>query len=409
MSTSTFIARRILQGGKESGQLSTPIVRIAIAGIAIGVCVMILALSIVTGFQQEIRAKVIGFGAHIQISKYDSNHSFEASPISRKQDFLNPLKNDPAIKSIQVFGTKAGIIKAGEAIEGVLFKGVDEGYDWSFFSKHLVSGRIPLVNNARKSNEILISTALAKQLNKGADSSLVMYFVQNPPKARKFIISGIYDTGLGENDFDKIYVFGDLKVVQQLNNWDSLQISGFDIILHDYAKLKELDERIYEEIPNDLNSSSIRTRYPQIFGWLDLMDTNVVIIICLMVLVSLINMVTSLLIMILERTAMIGLLKSLGATNGMISAIFLKQAAWMIGLGLLFGNALGIGLGLIQKLTGFVKLNQETYYLKQVPVNLDLVDIGLLNAGVFIICLLVMILPTFLVSTIRPARVMRFD
>jgi lipoprotein-releasing system permease protein len=398
-----------LRGGKESGQLSTPIVRIAIAGIAIGVCVMILALSIVTGFQQEIRAKVIGFGADIQISKYDSNHSFEASPINRKQDFLPLLKKDPDIKNIQVFATKAGIIKAGDAIEGVLFKGVDDGYDWSFFSNHLVVGRLPSVGNKRKSNELLISSALAKQLNKSVDSSLVMYFVQNPPKARKFKICGIYDTGLGENDFDKIYVLGDLRVVQQLNNWDSLQISGFEILLHDYGKLGVLDKRVYEQIPNDLNSSSIRTRYPQIFGWLDLMDTNVIIIITLMIVVSLINMVTSLLIMILERTAMIGLLKSLGAANALISTIFLKQAAYMIGIGLLLGNALGIGLGLLQLQTGFVKLNQETYYLNQVPVNLDFADIGLLNAGVFLICLLVMILPTFLVSTIRPARVMRFD
>jgi lipoprotein-releasing system permease protein len=268
---------------------------------------------------------------------------------------------------------------------------------------------MPFFDNTQKSNEILISSALAKQLKKSVDSSLVMYFVQNPPKARKFKICGIYDTGLGENDFDKIYVLGDLRVVQQLNNWDSLQISGFEILLHDYDKLGELDKRVYEEIPNDLNSSSIRTRYPQIFGWLDLMDTNVIIIISLMIVVSLINMVTSLLIMILERTAMIGLLKSLGAANSLISTIFLKQAAYMIGIGLLLGNVLGIGLGLLQLQTGFVKLNQETYYLKQVPVNLNFADIGLLNAGVFLICLLVMILPTFLVSTIRPARVMRFD
>ena len=270
-------------------------------------------------------------------------------------------------------------------------------------------GKLPELSDTSKSPAILISATLADQLKKSVDSSLVMYFVQNPPKARKFKICGIYDTGLGENDFDKIYVLGDLKVVQSLNNWDSLQVSGFEILMNDFSKLDELDRRIYQEIPNDLNSTSIRARYPQIFGWLDLMDTNVIIIICLMLLVSIINMVTSLLIMILERTTMIGLLKSLGASNEVVTAIFLRQSAWMISVGLILGNALGIGLGLIQLHTGFITLNQETYYLKQVPVNLDYIDIGLLNVGVFLICMLAMLLPSFLVSRIRPARVMRFD
>jgi len=409
LNTSWFIARRLLQSNKESKQLSTPIVKIAVGGIALGVCVMLVSMAIVTGFQQEIRAKVIGFGAHIQIGLFDANHSFEAQPIESNPDFLKDLKKNKEIQHIQTFASKAGIIKTDKAIEGVLFKGVDAQFDWSFFKKHLVEGRLPTLNDTARSLEILISKAQSKALKLKPGDNLLMYFVQEPPKTRKFTISGIYDTGLGENEFDKLLVLGDIRVVQQLNNWSSNQISGFEIYIKDFKKLQAVDEEVYQTIPNNFNSASIAARYPQIFGWLELMDTNVYIIIFLMLLVALINMITSLLIMILEKTKMIGLLKTLGGSNQFISSIFLKQATVLTTQGVIIGNIAGITLCVLQKKFEFFSLNQETYYLKTVPIQLDVLPIILLNLLVFSVAIAALLLPTFIINRIKPASAIKFD
>jgi lipoprotein-releasing system permease protein len=399
----------LLQSNKESKQLSTPIVKIAVGGIALGVCVMLVSMAIVTGFQQEIRAKVIGFGAHIQIGLFDANHSFEAQPIESNPDFLKDLKKNKEIQHIQTFASKAGIIKTDKAIEGVLFKGVDAQFDWSFFKKHLVEGRLPTLNDTARSLEILISKAQSKALKLKPGDNLLMYFVQEPPKTRKFTISGIYDTGLGENEFDKLLVLGDIRVVQQLNNWSSNQISGFEIYIKDFKKLQAVDEEVYQTIPNNFNSASIAARYPQIFGWLELMDTNVYIIIFLMLLVALINMITSLLIMILEKTKMIGLLKTLGGSNQFISSIFLKQATVLTTQGVIIGNIAGITLCVLQKKFEFFSLNQETYYLKTVPIQLDVLPIILLNLLVFSVAIAALLLPTFIINRIKPASAIKFD
>jgi lipoprotein-releasing system permease protein len=260
------------------------------------------------------------------------------------------LKNIPGVESIQPVGRKPGIIKSGDNIEGVLFKGVDQNDPLKFFGAHLTAGRLPKLNTTEKSDEILVSAQLANQLKLSIDSSLIMYFVQDPPKARKFKVSGIYNTGLGDNDFDKIYVIGDLRVIQQLNNWDSTLVGGFEITLSDYSQLKAINEQVYQTIPNDLTSNDVEEIYPQIFGWLGLMDTNVYVIIILMLSVSVINMITSLLIMILERTRMIGILKALGAGNRAVSMIFLRQAAGLTFRGMLFGNLIGYWNLLVAKL-----------------------------------------------------------
>ena len=408
MGFSGFISQRLLRSNGESRQLSTPIVRIAVGGIALGLTVMILAVAIVTGFQEEIRGKVIGFGSHIQIIKYDSNKSLEATPIEKNQAFVREVKNIPGVESIQPVGRKPGIIKSGDAIEGVLFKGVDQNDPLKFFGEHLVSGRLPKLRGSEKSNEILVSSQLATQLKLAPDSNLIMYFVQDPPKARKFKVSGIYNTGLGDNDFDKIYVIGDLRVIQQLNNWDSTLVGGFEVTLSDYSKLKAINEQVYQTIPNDLTSNDVEEVYPQIFGWLGLMDTNVYIIIILMLSVSVINMITSLLIMILERTRMIGILKALGAGNSAVSMIFLRQAAGLTFRGMLLGNVIGIGLCLLQHYTGLVSLNQETYYLSSVPINLEWWHLIVLNLGTFLVCMLCMLLPVLVISRFSPAKTIRF-
>ncbi len=408
MGFSRFISQRLLRSNGESRQLSTPIVRIAVGGIALGLTVMILAVAIVTGFQEEIRGKVIGFGSHIQIIKYDSNKSLEATPIEINQPFVQQVKQIPGVESIQPVGRKPGIIKSGDAIEGVLFKGVDQKDPLKFFGQHLVSGRLPRFNSVEKSNEILVSAQLASQLKLAPDSNLIMYFVQDPPKARKFKVSGIYNTGLGDNDFDKIYVIGDLRVIQQLNNWDSTLVGGFEITLSDYSQLKAINEQVYQTIPNDLTSNDVEEVYPQIFGWLGLMDTNVYIIIVLMLSVSVINMITSLLIMILERTRMIGILKALGAGNLAVSLIFLRQAGGLTLRGMVIGNVIGIGLCLIQHYTGLIRLNQETYYLSSVPINLEWWHLVVLNIGTFAVCMLCMLLPVLVIARFSPAKTIRF-
>ena len=408
MGFSGFISQRLLRSNGASRQLSTPIVRIAVGGIALGLSVMILAVAIVTGFQEEIRRKVIGFGSHIQIIKYDSNKSLEATPIEKNQQFIAEVKKIPGVESIQPGGRKPGIIKSGDAIEGVLFKGVDQKDPLKFFGAHLTAGRLPKLNTTEKSDEILVSAQLANQLKLSIDSSLIMYFVQDPPKARKFKVSGIYNTGLGDNDFDKIYVIGDLRVIQQLNNWDSTLVGGFEITLSDYSQLKTINEQVYQTIPNDLTSNDVEEVYPQIFGWLGLMDTNVYIIIILMLSVSVINMITSLLIMILERTRMIGILKALGAGNRAVSMIFLRQAAGLTFRGMLLGNLIGVGLCLLQHYTGLVSLNQETYYLSSVPINLEWWHLIVLNLGTFAVCMLCMLLPVLVISRFSPAKTIRF-
>jgi lipoprotein-releasing system permease protein len=409
LSTSGFIASRLLRSGKESARLSTPIVRIAIAGIAIGMAVMIVSVAIVTGFQQEIRAKVIGFGAHIQITKNDDNRSLENTPISFTDAFVQNVRNHPNVTSITPVAMKPGIVKSGEAIEGVVYKGLSSTYDRSFLQNSLVKGNLPTTNDSTKSMEVLVSKAHADLLGLDIDSSFVMYFVQDPPKARKFTVAGIYNTGLGEQEFDKRFVFGDLKVVQKLNRWDNNMAGALEVTVNDFNRITEIDDEIYSMIPNDLTSESIIRRYPQIFSWLDLMDTNVYIIISLMLIVSMINMITSLLIMILERARTIGLLKTMGANNRLVISIFMRQAAYIVGFGLLIGNVVGIGVCLFQAQTGLITLNQETYYLSKVPIHIVPWHVLALNAGTFLLCLIILLLPSLLITRIRPARVIRLD
>lgn len=370
---------------------------------------MIVSVAIVTGFQQEIRAKVIGFGAHIQISKNDDNHSLESEAIDVNAEYVKEVLELPEVKYVQAVASKPGIIKSGDAIEGVVYKGFPAGYDSTFLLQNLVRGRLPALRADDASKEVMISSTHARLLGLDVDSSFVMYFVQDPPKARKFTVAGIYNTGLGEQEFDKRFIFGDLRVVQKLNRWEENQAGALEVNLKDFKRLDELETTIYRMVPADLTADSITRRYPQIFGWLDLMDTNVYIIITLMLVVSVINMITSLLIMILERTRTIGLLKTLGGTNQLIIQIFLRQAARIIGTGLLIGNLLGLGFCLLQQSTGLVTLNQETYYLSVVPVHIELWHVLVLNAFSFLVCLGILLLPAFIVTRIRPARVIRFD
>jgi lipoprotein-releasing system permease protein len=406
MNLELFIARRIIARGEPS--FSRPITRITILSIVLGLAVMIVSVAIVTGFQQQIRDKVIGFGSHIQITNYDSNLSYESEPIEKDQDFLATLENIDGIRHVQVFAIKAGILKTEDQMEGVVLKGVGTDYDWSFFNGKIVEGHPIRLSDSVKSDEIILSRNLANRLKLKAGDEVRMYFIiENLTRGRKFSIAGIYETGL--EDFDNTFVFGDIGHIQKLNNWDSNHVSGFEVLINKYKNIDRLGATVYQEIPFDLDAVTIKQLYPQLFDWLKLQDMNVIIIIILMVLVASITMVSTLLIMILERTSMIGILKALGSRNWDIRKIFLYNAVYLIGLGLIWGNLIGIGLCLIQQHFGIIKLPQESYYVSVVPINLKIVHLLAINAGTMIICTLILIVPSYIITRITPVKAIRFN
>jgi lipoprotein-releasing system permease protein len=406
MKTEQFIARRLIKGGP--GSFSAPVIRIAIVSVALGLAVMIVAVAIVTGFQKQIRDKIIGFGSHIQIAKFDSNNSFEFEPISKNQAFYKKLEKTAGIKHIQVFATKAGIIKTSEQIQGVVFKGVGSDFDWSFFKDKLVEGKTFSTIDTAVGTYVIISKNLADLLKLKTGDPLRMYFIiDNMARARRFTVSGIYNTGLAE--FDLKFIFGDIRQVQKLNGWSEDSVSGFDVYIDDFSQLDKMGKIVYKEAGYDLNARTIRELYPQMFDWLDLQDMNVIIILILMVLVSGMAMISTLLILILERTNMIGVLKALGARNLSIRRIFLYNAAYIIGKGLLYGNIAGITLCLLQKYFSFISLPQESYFMSVVPINLDIFHILLLNAGTMITCTLMLLLPSFVIARITPVKAIKFD
>jgi lipoprotein-releasing system permease protein len=406
MNTEQFIARRLIKGGP--GSFSAPVIRIAIISVALGLAVMIVSVAIVTGFQKQVREKIVGFGSHIQIAKFDSNNSFEFEPISKNQSFYSTLGKTEGIKHIQVFATKAGIVKTAEQIQGVVFKGVGDDFDWSFFNNKLVAGKLFSTQDTAASNSVLISQNLADLLKIKVGDPLRMYFIiDNMARARRFNVSGIYNTGLSE--FDLKFIFGDIRQIQKLNGWGADSISGFDVYINDFNQLDKMGKIVYNTVGYDLNTKTIRDLYPQLFDWLDLQDMNVIIILILMVLVSGMAMISTLLILILERTSMIGVLKAMGARNLSIRRIFLYNAAYIIGKGLFYGNMAGISICLVQKYFGIITLPQESYFMSVVPINLDIIHILLLNAGTLVACTIMLLLPSFIVARISPVKAIRFD
>jgi lipoprotein-releasing system permease protein len=409
-----FIAQRLIKGRREGTSFSRPINVIAIIGIAMGLAVMILAVSILTGFKQQIRDKIVGFGSNIQILNFDSNLSLETIPISDTQAFIPKIKQLPGIRHIQVFATKAGIIKTDEAIQGVVLKGVGSDFDWRFFKSNMVEGSVFNVTDTVRTNQVIISKKISDMLRLKTGDSFAMYFVQDPPRSRKFAISGIYETSLEE--FDKMYVFCDIGHIKRLNGWKDDQVSGFEVFINDFDKLDEMTMAVrdvigYRLLENEtkFKVTNIRIRYPQIFDWLNFQDMNVIIIITLMLLVAGFNMISGLLILILEKTNMIGIFKALGSENATIRKVFLYQAAYLIAKGLFWGNVIGIGLALIQLKTGLITLDASSYYIKTVPVNLNLMHVLLLNAGTMAAIILMLLVPSQLITRITPVKAIRYD
>jgi len=414
LNTELFIARRIFSDKKVKKGISQPIVTIAVVGIALGLAVMILSVAIVTGFKSEISNKVIGFGSHIQIVNYDTNLSYETAPISKNQSFYEEVKELKGVKNIQAFAIKGGLIKTKTDFQGVVLKGVGTNFDWSFFEQNLIEGELFQVTDSSKTNDIIVSKHVAKLLNLNVGDKVAAYFIQDPPRMRPFIIKGIYETSLAE--FDEKFALVDIKHIQRLNNWNKNQISGLEVLLEDFSDIDKMTRDVRDIVGFHFNPDgtklrvmSIKEKYPQMFDWLDLTDMNVYIILALMIAVAGFNMVSGLLILILERTNMIGILKAMGTKNWSIRKIFLYQSGFLISKGLLWGNLIGIAICILQSRFQIFKLDPSSYYIDAVPINLKVWHILALNAGTLVITIVMLIVPSYIISRLSPEKTIRFN
>jgi len=409
-----FIAKRITFDNKSGHNFSRPIVNISVAGIALGLAVMILSMAIVTGFRNQVSSKVTGFSADIQISNFDANNSFETQPVNSIEVPIDSIKKLNGITHIQPYIVKSGIIKTKEDIQAIALKGIDADFDWTFLKNHIVAGDTFSIADSTKSNRIFISSHIANLLHLNVGDKLSVYFVQEPPRVRPFIISGLYKTSI--ENFDHVYALVDMRHLQKINNWTPEQISGFEIMIDDFDRLEELSDSIFFIAGNNFTQgganvkvTNIKEQYPQIFDWLNLQDMNVWVILALMLAVAGFNMISGLLILILEKTNMIGMLKAIGYSNWNIQKIFLIQSFFLIIKGLAWGNIIGIGLCLLQQHFGIIPLDEASYYMNTVPINIRISHILALNCGTLIATLMIMLLPSLLISHISPAKAIKFN
>jgi lipoprotein-releasing system permease protein len=412
-----YIARRIFSAKENRDNVSHRIVNIALFGIVLGLAVLIVSVAIVSGYKSEVGRKVIGFGSHLQIDNMDSNQSYETSPISQNQPFLQELKNIEGIRHVQIYATKPGIIRADDAIQGVVLKGIGPDFDWSFFQENKVSGEPFQVRDTIRSNKVWVSKQMADLLKLNLGDDLTMFFIHESeavPRQRKFKLAGIYKTSLEE--FDKMFVLVDINHIRKLNNWKNDEVSGFEVLVDDFNELPRQEKAIRDLILRNtspdspvLQVVSIKDKYRHIFDWLSLLDMNVWVILVLMVLVAGFNMVSSLLVIILERTQMIGILKAMGARNWSIRKVFLYFSMMLILKALVWGNILGIGICLIQQYTQVLKLDPTSYFLEYVPINLKIWHILLLNLGTVVITILMLLLPSYFITRISPEKTIRFE
>jgi len=406
-----FIAKRIIASKGHKNSVSSPIIKIAIVAIAIGIIVMILSIATGIGLQKKIKEKISGFNGDVQITFYDANNSnITVNPIQINQDFYPDFNQVPNVKKVQPFATSAGIIRTEENFEGVILKGVDQNHDWTFFEEYLIEGKLPVISD-KLSNEVLVSSTTANRLKLNVGDNFYMFFVKDDPNkapnTRKFIVSGIFNSGFQE--IDEGFIVGDIKHIQRINKWEDDQVGGFEVLLYDFDDLDQSGNAIYQNIDPNLNATTVEEKFPAIFEWLDLFDTNIVVIIFIMILVAGINMITALLVLILERSPMIGVLKALGESNWSIRKIFLYNAAYLIGVGLFWGNLIGLSLIYAQKKLGLIKLNAENYYVTEAPVHIDLSQIMLLNLGTLLLCLAMLLIPSYIITKISPVKAIKFN
>jgi lipoprotein-releasing system permease protein len=372
---------------------------------------MIMTLAFASGFQVTISEKMFSFSGHIRIQSFDAARVSiaEETPIRKSDSVLNLVKINPAIQQVQAYATKNAILKTAETIEGIMFKGVEKGFDFRNLQKFLVAGRWIRFTDSGYSNEINLSTTTAGRLKLSVNDQVLIYFIQPgaPPRTRKLTVAGIYKTGI--ELYDNLIAMGDLKLVQRLNNWEPDQIGAYEIFLHDYHNMDVVSEEVLPYLPVGLQSSTIVSIFPNVFDWLALQDKTIYIVLAIMVAIALLNLVTCLLILVLERTRMIGILKALGARNFTVQQIFLYHGTVITVIGLLFGNVIGLLVCLLQQQYGFIKLPEDAYYISQAAVNIVWWQIALVNIATFVVCFLVLLIPTIIVRRLRPVKAIRFS
>ncbi len=413
MNLELFIAKRLITGKEHKISISAPIIKIAIAAIAIGVIMMLIAIATGVGLKRKIREKVAAFNGHVQISNYDNNNSdVSVTPISLNQDFYPEFTDVEGVSHVQAVALKGGIIRTEETFEGMLSKGVGKDYDWTTFNEYLVDGRLPAYSG-KLNEEVLLSRMMANRLQLNVGDRFYAFFLKDGdaskvPNNRRFEIVGIYDSGFEE--FDATYVFVDIRHIQRMNKWESDQVGSFEVFLEDFNQLEAKSNEIYGKTVSSLDTQNIKSKYFRIFEWIGLFDFNIALIIGIMIIVVGINMITALLVLILERTQMIGILKALGSANWSIRKVFLYNAAYLIAVGLFWGNLIGLGLLYFQYKYQFLKFpNPEEYYIEYIPVYINAPMIIMLNVGVMLLCLLMLLLPSYIITKITPVKAINFE
>lgn len=403
-----FIANRL--SGSRVRNLSQPVVKISHVSIALGLALMIISVAVVVGFKNSVSEKVMGFNSHIQLVIFDNNQSLQGDPVTVDDDLISSLLVNKNIKNIQFTAQKAGVIKTEDQIQGIVIKGVGQNYDNTFLKSNLISGNYPEIRDSVTTNEVLISRSISQKLNLTVDDELRMWFVdekESHARGRKFKVSGIYYTGMEE--FDNVYIIGDLRHLQKLNNWKPNEVGSIEINLNNPDDIIETSFDLYTRIPYNLAAVTVFDNYPQIFSWLSLLDMNVIVILTLLILVATITMVSTLLFLIIERTSMVGLLAALGANNRSIRKIFLYKASGIVLTGMLWGNLIGLFFYIIQLNFRIISLSAESYYVNYVPVQLYLSHFILLNLGTFVISFLVLVIPSYYITRIVPAKALRYE
>ena len=411
MNIEYYIAKRML-GIKEKNLLSAPIINIAVIGVAIGVCVMLLSIYIITGFKNEISEKLSGFVAHIDVKSYTSYASNQNDALHLDSTLIGAINRHKDIKQAYPYIDKAAILKNKDEIHGIIFKGVDSSYNAEFYSKYLVEGQIPSYDNINISNEILISNKIASLLHIKLGDKIQAHFVQNPPRVRIFTVKGIYDSGF--NEYDDVNVLCDIQHLRKLNSWDKNKASGLAIEIKDIEKVYETENFIYETLLEKdkgdfLNIETIFQKAPQIYDWLKLLDINIALVITLIIIVSGFNMISGLLVLILDKTRMIGLLKALGYKNKKLRELFIYIALGLVTKGIIWGNLLALIIYFIQDTFNIIKLDSSVYYMSSVPMQFNLYSTLLLNVGVIFATFIMLIIPTILISKIQPIKAIQFD
>ena len=413
MNLELFIAKRLVKGKQHKISISAPIIKIAIAAIALGILMMLIAMATGVGLKYKIREKIAAFNGHIQIYNYDNNISdVSVIPVSLQQEFYPNFNLVEGVRHVQAVATKAGIIRTEDTFEGIIAKGVGKDYDWTAFEDFLVEGSLPAYTS-ELNTEVLMSKLMASRLQMGVGDEFFTLFLKQEdpskvPNQRKFKITGIYDSGFEE--FDGTYIFVDIRHIQRMNQWAEDEVGNFEIFLNNFDAIDEKSQEIYGKTLSTLDTQTIKNKYYKIFEWIGLFDFNIAIIIGIMIIVGGINMITALLVLILERTPMIGVLKALGADNWSIRKVFLYNAAYLILIGLFWGNLLGLGLIWLQDKFRYFKFpNPQEYYIDYIPVYIDLPTILLLNFGVLFLCMSMLLIPSYIITRITPVKAIKFD